>query len=80
MLRKDRTAAEWNCVAKATRRRRRILQAGFYLMLIIFLLAEKSFDFFNEFSNDNSINKHGKDESYFDNCEKHNNNEHENVH
>ena len=27
---KDRTAAEWKSVAKATRRRRRILQAGFF--------------------------------------------------
>ena len=30
---KDRTAAEWKNVAKATRRRRRILQAGFFFML-----------------------------------------------
>ena len=30
---KDRTAAEWKSVAKATRRRRRILQAGFFFML-----------------------------------------------
>ena len=29
---KDRTVAEWKNVAKATRRRRRILQAGFFLM------------------------------------------------
>ena len=29
---KDRTAAEWKSVAKATRRRRRILQAGFFFM------------------------------------------------
>ena len=31
MLREDRTAAELNNVANATRRRRRILQAGFFL-------------------------------------------------
>ena len=30
---KDRTAAEWKSAAKATRRRRRILQAGFFFML-----------------------------------------------
>ena len=30
---KDRTAAEWKNVAKATRRRRRILQAGFFFIL-----------------------------------------------
>ena len=30
---KDRTAAEWKSVAKAPRRRRRILQAGFFFML-----------------------------------------------
>ena len=29
--REDRTVAEWKNVAKATRRRRRILQAGFFL-------------------------------------------------
>ena len=29
---KDRTAAEWKSVAKATRRRRRILQAGFFFI------------------------------------------------
>ncbi len=29
-LREDRTAAAWKYVAKATRRRRRILQAGFF--------------------------------------------------
>ncbi len=30
----DRTAAERNCVAKATRRRRRIPQAGFFVFRI----------------------------------------------
>ena len=29
----DRTAADWKNVAKATRRRRRILQAGFFFTL-----------------------------------------------
>ena len=29
---RDRTAAEWKSVAKATRRRRRILRAGFYFV------------------------------------------------
>ena len=29
---KDRTVAEWKNVAKATRRRRRILQAGFFFI------------------------------------------------
>ena len=33
MLRKDHAAAELNNVANATRRRRRILQAGFFLFL-----------------------------------------------
>ena len=33
MLRVNRTAAEWNHVANATRRRRRILKAGFFLTL-----------------------------------------------
>ena len=28
----DRTAADWKNVAKATRRRRRILQAGFFFI------------------------------------------------
>ena len=32
-LREDRTAAEWNYVADATRRRRRISQARFFLVL-----------------------------------------------
>ena len=40
-LREDRTAAEWKSVAKATRRRRRILQAGFFY--IIFNLTSKKF-------------------------------------
>ena len=31
-LREDRTAAEWKSVAKAPRRRRRILQAEFFLI------------------------------------------------
>ena len=31
-LRKDRTAVEWKSVAKATRRRRRILRAGFFFI------------------------------------------------
>ena len=30
---KDRTAAEWKSVAKATRHRRRILQAGFFFRI-----------------------------------------------
>ena len=30
---RDRTAAEWRSVAKATSRRRRILRAGFYFTL-----------------------------------------------
>ena len=33
MLREDRTTAETYYVAKATRRRRRILQAGFHLII-----------------------------------------------
>ncbi|RHQ11431.1 hypothetical protein DW974_19635 [Lachnospiraceae bacterium AM48-27BH] len=33
-LREDRTAAERNHVAIATRRRRRILQAGFFFILV----------------------------------------------
>jgi len=31
-LREDRAAAEWKSVAKATRRRRRILRAGFFFI------------------------------------------------
>ena len=31
-LREDRTVAEWKSVAKATRRRRRILRAGFFFI------------------------------------------------
>ena len=31
-LREDRTAADWKNVAKATRRRRRILRAGFFFI------------------------------------------------
>ena len=30
---RDRTAAEWKSVAKVTRRRRRILRAGFYFII-----------------------------------------------
>ena len=40
---KDRTAAEWKSVAKATRRRRRILQAGFFF-IIDKMLGPKVFD------------------------------------
>ena len=32
-LREDRTAADKKCVAEATRRRRRILRAGFFLFI-----------------------------------------------
>ncbi|CBL40952.1 hypothetical protein CK3_12160 [butyrate-producing bacterium SS3/4] len=34
-LREDRTAAEWKSVAKAPRRRRRILQAGFFFRILL---------------------------------------------
>ena len=37
---RDRTAAEWRSVAKATRRRRRILRAGFYF--IIFYVKDRT--------------------------------------
>ena len=37
---RDRTAAEWKSVAKATRRRRRILRAGFYI--IIFYVKDRT--------------------------------------